>query len=73
MNSELNSQTLEVQFDSLVATPQISTMTENGLFNVRNLARAAKALYKRTEPAICRMLRCMSRSPVESARMCVVI
>ena len=45
MSFGLNSQTSEVQFDSVVATPQISIMTENGLIIFRNSARATKALY----------------------------
>ena len=70
MNFELNDQASEVQFDSLVATQQVITIPENRRLNVRNSARAAKALYERTGPAICRLLRCLSCSPVESARMC---
>ena len=70
MNFEPNNQALEVQFDSLVAPPQISTMPENELFNVRNSARAVKVLYEWAGTLICRMLRYMSRSPVKSARMC---
>ena len=65
-----NSQASEVQFDSLAASPQVLTMPENRRLNVRNSARTAKALYERAGPGICQLLRCMSRSPVESARMC---
>ena len=70
MNFELNSQVSEVQFESVAETPQISTNSENGQFSLRNSAETSKALYESAGPSICRMLRCMSCFPVESARMC---
>ena len=70
MNFELNGRASEIQFNSLAATPQVLTLPENRWLNVRKSARTAKALYEKAGTGICQLLRCMSRSPVESARMC---
>ena len=70
LNFGLNSQVPEVQFDSAAATPNVWTTPEDGLLSPESWPKAVKALYERAQPVICRTLKHMSHSPVDSARMC---
>ena len=73
LNTRLNAQVPEVQFDSATVPPEIWATAEQGLVSPRKSVKTAKALYERAGPRICNTLRYMSQSLVVSARMCGIM
>ena len=59
----------EVQFDSVTLPPKIWATPEYGHISSINSAKGSKALYNKAGAVICKLLRSMSQSPVESARI----
>ena len=65
-----NRQVPEVQFNSVTLPSQIRATPECGHISSINSAKGARALYKKAGAVICKLLRNMFQSPVESARIC---
>ena len=65
-----NRQVPEVLFNRVTLSSQIRTTQECGHISSINSAKGARALYKKAGAVICKLLRNMFQSPVESARVC---